>query len=93
MTVKQVYDKLGTFNNDERQRYAGGICKLLCPVSIQTLMTFQDEWDGSKPASEFFKAQAEEIKKCIDLEISLFGAVVRKTAGLEPLEWETEIAA
>lgn len=91
MTVKEIYDSLDTFTDEERQKYAGALCKELSPVSMKTLLEFQNSWDGDRPASEFFAAQAEEIKKCVVLEISHTGEIVRQATNLEPLTWETEV--
>ncbi len=93
MTVKQIYDKLETFNDDERAKFAGVLCEKLSPTSMQTLHEFQNTWNGSKSPEEFFKAQAKEIKICIELEVGQMGQMVRQVAGLETLTWETEIAA
>ena len=91
MTVKEVYDKLSTFSDEERPLYTGGLCQMLSPVSMQTLMEFQRNWDGDKAPEEFFAAQAEEVKKCVDLEISGIGQMVREIAKLAPISWETEV--
>lgn len=93
MTVKEICDKLATFDDENRVKYAGGLCKALSPVSMSTLQQFQRDWDGNKSPAEFFAAQAEEIKKCVELEIGTLGDTVRQLTGLEPLKWETEIAA
>ena len=93
MIVKEIYDKLETFNDDDRATYAGALCKELSSVSMQTLREFQNNWDGSRPASEFFAEQAKEIKKCVVLEVSRTGEMIRKATNLEPITWETEIAA
>lgn len=93
MTVKEICDKLATFNDDDRARYAGGLCEILSPTSKQTLHNFRDNWDGRKTPTEFFKAQAQQIKMCVELEIGPIGQTVRQVMGLEPLTWETEIAA
>ena len=93
MTVKEICGKLETFSDDERQKYTGGLCKILSPVSMATLHKFQEDWDGNKSPEEFFKAQAKEIKTCVELEIGPVGGTVRQLSGLEPLTWETEIAA
>lgn len=91
MDVKQIYDKLETFNDDDREKYAGALCEKLSPISMQTLQEFQNTWDGKKTPEEFFKAQAEQIKTCVALEVGPMGKMVRQIAGLDLLNWETEI--
>ncbi len=92
MTVKEIFEKLETFDDDDRAKYTGGLCKALSPVSMSTLFNFQDKWDGSKSPEEFFKAQSKEIKACVELEVGPAGVVVRQASGLQPLTWETEVA-
>jgi len=93
MTVKQIFDKLETFDKSDRAKYVGALWKQLCPVSKSTLLDFQQGFDSKKGMEEFFKEQARQIKNCIQLEIGQMGNTVRKIMGLEPLTWETEIAA
>ena len=93
MTVKEIYDKLETFSDDDRAKYAGALCEKLSPTSMQTMLEFQDTWDGNKPPEEFFEAQVKKIKMCVDLEVGQMGQMVRMASGLGVLEWETEIAA
>ena len=93
MTVKEIYDKLETFGDDDRAKYAGALCGKLSPTSMQTMFEFQDTWDGNKTPKEFFEAQAKKIKMCVDLEIGPMRQTIRQIAGLKALTWETEIAA
>lgn len=93
MTVKEICDQLDSFTDDERQKHVGALCNQLCRVSMSTLTAFQRNWDGRKGFEAFIKAQAKEILKCVELEISHFGQTVREIEGLQPLCWETEIAA
>lgn len=93
MTVKEIYDGLGTFDDEDRAKYAGALCKNLSPVSMKTLLEFQNTWDGRKSPEEFFGAQAKKIKTCVDLEIGQVGQLVRQATGLSDLTWETEIVA
>ncbi|KKL56831.1 hypothetical protein LCGC14_2241510 [marine sediment metagenome] len=93
MTVKEIFERSEAFNDEDRAKYIGGLCKVLSPVSMSTLYEFQDSWDVNKSPEEFFKAQSKEIKDCVELEIGPTGKMVRQAAGLEPLTWETEIVA
>lgn len=63
------------------------------PVSKQTILKAQrkqfEDSDGNFKA--FADAQANEIKKCIELEISEIGVLVRQNLGLPILTLDTEI--
>lgn len=93
MTIKEIYEQMDGFDDDKRATFLGGLSELLSEVSMQTLRDFQNKWDGSKDFEAFCEAQAKEFKACIELEIGPAGQAVRKAMGLEPLLWETEIAA
>lgn len=91
MTVKEVCEKLDLFTDDERIKYVGALWKLLSQVSREALMEFERNWDGTKGFTEFIKAQAQEIRRCIVLEICQLGQTVRMLEGLPVLMWETEV--
>lgn len=93
MTVKEICDKLDSFTDTERDEHVTAMCKLLSRVSMKTLMDFQRDWDGKKGFTEFIKAQAKEIRKCVTLEISHFGQTVRDIEELPELAWETEVVS
>lgn len=91
MTIKEIYDELDSFTDAERNKHVIAICKLLSRVSMKTLMRFHQNWDGTKGFAEFFKAQTQEIRLCLDLEMGDSGKTVRKLEGLTKLTWETEV--
>ena len=93
MTVKEIYDQIDGFDDDKRKTFLGGLYKKLSTLSTGTLHIFQDRWDDSKSYRAFCKAQAEKFKVCINFEVGPAGHAVRMSQGLEPLTWETEIAA
>ena len=92
MTLKEVLEKMDNFTDEERAKYLGGLFKILSPVSTATLSNFQNRWEPEgKTFKQFVVEQNKEIKKCIELEVSVIGEIVRKESGLELITLETVI--
>ena len=90
MKISEILNNLDNFNDDEREKYLGGMWKKVSPISKQTLINFQNEWDGGKSFDEFKKAQNKVIKDCIQMEIMIND--VKEKEGMEVFTMETEIA-
>ena len=91
MLVKEIYDNIENFTEDQRAEHLLNLSKRFCEVSMGELQNFQNNWNPSKGMKAFFAEQGQLFKKCINLEVSDFGKTVRAAMGLEPLMWDTEI--
>ena len=100
MTIAEFKKSFETFSDDDRARYIGGlVLNHFCELSKNEMQKFQSDWrlkgysedNELKPFSEFKKSQAEIIKKCLELEMSEIGKIVRLKYGLSPLTMDTEI--
>jgi len=91
MTVKEIYDNVENFTEEQRAEHLLNLSKHFCKVSIKELHNFQDNWNPAKGMKAFFIEQAQLFKKCINLEVSDFGKTVRASLDLKPLTWDTEI--
>jgi len=89
MKILEILDKIDNFNDNEREQYLGGMWEKVSHLSKQTLINFQNEWDGSRSFDEFKKAQNKIIRECIKLEILINDA--KEKQGLEIFTMETEI--
>ena len=90
MNIQHVLDNFRTWKDSERKQLSP-VFAMLSGVSKKTLMTFQNNWDGSEGYDAFVKAQNDQIETCIRLELSETGRIVREKLGLDPLTLETEI--
>jgi hypothetical protein len=91
MTIAELLEKMDAFTDEERKKYLGALLNMLTPVSNQTIVEFQQKWDGSKPFNEFIEAQNRELKTCVGLEMTELGTAVRQRFGLEPITRATVI--
>lgn len=95
-------EKLPTWQNKERMPVKWLAAKL-SPISQAQLQNFQNEWYAAHPNvgktyeqlfveyQEFCKAQNDQLKFCVEMEMSPFGTDTRAACGLPPLTWETEL--
>lgn len=90
MKIKDLLEQLDTLNEKDRVLWVTQLCILLTPVSIKTLQSFQNQWEGGT-YEEFVKAQNVVIRECVQIETTPFGEDVRGVMGFEPLSLETEI--
>ena len=94
MKISEYLSRLDNWSgDDDRGKYLRPLLDRLCPISAQTLREFQNTWvdpDGTRFA-EYVVAQNAEIKKCLQLELTELGQIVRQKFGLEPLTLDTEI--
>jgi hypothetical protein len=92
-TVKQVVAEMDGYTDEDRVKYVRALVAKLSVVSEGTLYSFQNEWDGSRPYSEFVTEQNKVIRQCVTLELKPeIGGFVRESLGLEPLTEDTEVA-
>jgi len=92
MTIKDVLDKMNNFTDDERKNILAKMWALMSPISRNSLMNFQNNWDSTKSFDEFKKEQNKVYKECIKLETADFiGDAVRKQYKLTPIRLDTEI--
>ena len=90
MKISEILEKMEDFTDDEREKYLGGMWSKVTDVSKNTLMGFQNAWDGSKGFDAFKKEQNKLVKECIQMEIMIND--VKEKNGLEVFTMETEIA-
>lgn len=91
MTIKDFYDRLDSFNNEERRKYVIALFKMLTEFSMMEMQDFQDDWDPSKSFEEFRLAQNIVIRRCIQYELDCFGEAGRAYLKLPHLTWDTMI--
>ena len=91
MTVKEIVEKMDSFTDEERTEYLAPLLDNLTLLSKSQIRNFQDVWDGNRPFDEFKTAQNTEIRKCIEMELSALGQIVRRTTGLPPLNENDEV--
>lgn len=91
MTVKEIYDTMDGFTEEQRDKFLNGLFDIFCGLSIKSIISFQTNWDGSRPFAEFVIEQNKVIRMCIDMEVSDIGSHVRSLLGLSPLTMDTEI--
>ena len=91
MTVKEVVEKMDGFSDTERVKYLKPLYENLTIISQNQITSFQAVWDHTKSFDEFKKAQSAELRKCIEMELSDAGGIMRKELGLQPLNEDDEI--
>ncbi len=95
MNIGEFLDKLNNNKIDRKEENVPlflGVIEMLSPISKITMLNHQEKWLGEKcDFEEFIIKQNEELKKCIEIELSDFGNMVRFQFELEPLLKETEI--
>jgi len=95
MTLKEIYDNMDSFTDEERAEIFTKVFTLFSPPSHSTLRDFQNKWDRRKSFEEFVKAQNETIRLCLDMEMSPMGELIRRGAvmtGILPkIDWDYEV--
>ena len=93
MNIREAIHHLqtGDLRTDEERRMLKPLLAVLSPPSIQTMRTFQNQWDGDRPFDEFMPAQDSALLQCIELELSPIGVDVRAELNLPPLSEDTEL--
>lgn len=94
MTIQEIIELLSKANELDSKTIDIISEKLnhsLTKVSRKTMKQFHIMWDGDKPWDEYIVAVCAEIKKCIEIELSDIGSLVREIEGLPPLTLNTEI--
>ena len=91
MTVKEIVEKMDSFSDAKRVKYLAPLYESLTPISQKQITIFQATWDHTKSFGEFKRAQGVELRKCIEIELSEIGRLVREAAGLQPLNEDDEI--
>ena len=77
-----------------RIKYGPKIAEVFSGVSLATLRDFQNNFVPLNPDDDgatFFKQQQEEFSKCLKLECSSIGKMVRDTMGMKPLNEDYEL--
>ena len=91
-TVREIIDQMEDMNDSDRAKYLRNLTERMTPMSYQSIVDFQQSWDGSKSFEEFKKAQEKVIKAAITMELSDIGKEMAKIGGVSSdLTWETEI--
>lgn len=95
MDVKQALKTIEAAGaDDSRKTPFLLIWPVLTPVSQRTLTALQEVWEPEgKSFGDSCAIQNAELRKCLVMEISELGAIVRQSLGYEPLMWDTEIGA
>ncbi len=92
MTLQHIKDNLHNFNEEEKKLILKPLLSLFTSVSLSELAKIQDE---NYPLRMSFKSyqrlQTECIIKCIELETSPLGTMVREKLDLKPLTLKTII--
>lgn len=93
MKIRQYLERLGGWESDDREKYLRPLMAVLTPVSLQSLRTNQQRhFLAAEPdRSAFVESQNREIVKCLELEMSSIGSLVRAQCGLEPLTLDTDV--
>lgn len=92
MTIHEVLDRIDSIGEgDGREPMAKALASKLCPVSLQTLVAFQEGWDTKRPWGEFVVAQNKVLRECVMLETTDIGTVVREQFRLEPITMDTQV--
>lgn len=89
MKISEILKNMDNFSDEERVQYIKKLWEKVTPISKQTLINFQNQWDGSKSFEEFKKAQNKLIKECIKMEILINDVKVKEN--IEVFTMETEI--
>jgi hypothetical protein len=94
MKIKEYIDYLNKeWNGIDDRSILKPLVACFSPVSKQTILKAQPKQfeDSKGNFKAFADAQANEIKQCVELEISELGVLVRQNLGLPILTLETEI--
>ena len=93
MKIQEYLDKLDKMDDDVRAKTSEKVINIFSPVGKQSMLQFQRKWfeEAKRPYEDYVKAQNEEIKKCIALEMSAVGKTVREHFGMPPMTAEMEI--
>jgi hypothetical protein len=89
MKIAEILEKMDDFTDDERKKYLGGMWQNVSHLSKNTLLNFQNEWNGSLDFEEFKKKQNKIIKDCIKMEIMIND--IKQEQGLVIFTLDTEI--
>lgn len=89
MKISEILEKMDNFTDEERVKYLKELWKKVSPISKQTLLNFENGWDGSKTFEEFKKAQNKVIRECIQMEIMIND--FKEKENIEVFTMETEI--
>lgn len=92
MTIKELYDQIEAFSEEQRKEHVTVLFKMLTPLSMNQIMNFQNKWDGKRTYEEFKSYQAHLIRQCIEMEIHFIGKMARANFKLPPLTWETNLS-
>lgn len=105
MTVQEFIDKASSMTEQEWAYYFKLVWDIhYCPVSQATILKFQKDWYASpdRPKSlnpesltedfqRFRAAQKEEAVKCLSMEMSKIGEVIRAKFHMRTLEPGTDL--
>jgi hypothetical protein len=76
MKLSEIRDKMDGFTEDERAKYLVPLLRNFSPPSKSQMANFQNRWDGSRSFEEFVSAQNNEIRLCIEMELTSVGGDV-----------------
>ena len=97
MTIKELLDEVDELGANERGAALRGFMKLASPMTVKTMERFHRQFcleDDESPEAgwkRFKEEQDDAIKACIAAELSAFGAMARRSLGLDELSEETQI--
>jgi hypothetical protein len=93
MTVEECVGSWIIMPAEDRAIYGPSLIRMLSPLSINTLLEFQRNWDDTKPYEEFVAAQSAELIRFAQLEASEMGATVRAEVmdNPPPFAMDTEV--
>lgn len=77
ITIADIQKDLTTYGGATRDRILSALLTKLTPLSRSSLLSFEGNWDMSKPFDEFKVAQNKEILGLIELEMGILGCMVR----------------
>jgi hypothetical protein len=87
--------KNNSFERVEKNRkILSMVMDMLCPISLSTMLKFQQEHISDRSSNgfeNFVKEQNKRLLECLEIELSTFGTDIREQLGLIRLTKETEI--
>jgi hypothetical protein len=86
MKVEEFMHKFLVMPEEEREKVGRALWNMFSPISITTMLNFQNNWNDNKAYEEFKIAQNKEFETCIRCKMTELGTMIRKNLGMESFD-------
>jgi hypothetical protein len=91
MKIKELMENIDNLTEEQRDHELRKLLEMCCQLTKNEIRKFTLGWNTARSYEEYKTEQNKIIVKCITLETSELGAMVREGFGLGPLDPEMEI--